>query len=144
MLTSVLVCLLCAAGQEEATYATERLADVILDLHHGKTDESSGIRSPPRRSPGKKKNTTTTHSPQKLSSLRALNSSPIARNKPSTRNYNTTNHSKASRLQTGRSISEEDEDEDEEEDDDNYSYDEEDFDEESNLNLSMGNPSVCA
>lgn len=106
-------------AKEEASYATQRLADVILDLHRGKPNET---RSPGRQSPQKKN-----QSPKHLSSLRTLNTSPIikkSRNAP----------------EKGSRLNDDDDDEDEEEEDDEYSYDEDDFDEESHLNISMGNP----
>jgi hypothetical protein len=145
--------------QDEASYATQRLADVIMDLHHDKdkdkdkdkkdrkdkTDDAAAIKtripkSPERYSPRRKKNTYH-HSPQKLSTLGSLNSSPIIKNKARSNSNNTNHHPKASssaRFQTSDSLHEE-EDDDDEDDEEEYSYDEDDFDEESNLNISMGN-----
>ena len=102
--------------QEEATYATQKLADVIMDLHRSKESQKHSKQDSPKRQ---------AKSPHKTSSLRSLKSSPItkkSRNKPPS-------------FQNSDSLQEE-----VGEDDD--SYDEDDFDEESHLNISVGPLSV--
>lgn len=99
-------------AKDEATYATQRLADVLVNFHREKANSSRNVSSPQRKSPEKQ-----SKSPRKRYSLRSLKASPIIRS--------------SKMKKTSESFNADAED-------DEYSYDEDDFDEESNLNFSVG------